>query len=670
MGSLRRRVLNFSSNSSARGFTPLGEVESDPSGVLIAARSEASAALVDIRVLAPALKADRVFMRRLASDMDVLRDVRHTNLVSVMQFDKRAAAVVYESIPGGTLTQLLDAHGPLELVASLVLLEDTVSGLEALHKAGVRHGNLTPDAVVVETSGAVLLRDAGLAAPHADAGLLPEQQRYVAPEILSGAAPTSATDLYAATAIFVESIGGRASKTAVRTDLRPLLAEGMAKDPSKRSTTLDRFRHELDDFARATFGESWRKEGRALLTAAAAAQASRAIRVSSPSDVPSAGAADALALVALVRSPAPRDPRIWAGLGGLGFAALLAILVLTRGISANASPPSAGYVWFNGVPAITLPGTSTQNPTPGPVGPATSAGANGSGSVPAPITGPTTSPTGDAKPPPPPTPIPNPALQSQSITWTSGVPSGATYGGSFAAAASGGGSGNAVIFTSLTSAVCKPLAGNTFDYLGVGTCSIEASQAGNAHYNAATPRTMTFGVGQASQAISFTSGPSNPTYLGSYTVTASAAGGAVTFSQDPSSVACSVTPSGSVSFTAAGACVIDANQAGDTDYTPAQPLQQQFDVAQATQSIGFTSSAPACPCSPGQQYTVIATGGGSGNQVTFNIDPASSTGICTIAGSTVTLSGGLTGTCIIDAFQAGDQNYSAAAEVQQSISVS
>ena len=668
MGSLRRRVGHISSNSTARGFTALGEVESDPSGVLIAARSEASAALVDIRVLAPALKADRVFMRRLASDMDVLRDVRHTNLVSVMQFDKRAAAVVYESIPGGTLTRLLEGHGPLELAAGLVLLEDTVSGLEALHKAGVLHGNLTPDAVVVETSGAVLLRDAGLAAPHADAGLLPDQQRYVAPEILSGAAPTSATDLYAATAIFVESIGGRASKTAVRTGLRPLLGEGMAKDPSKRSTTLDRFRHELDDFARATFGESWRKEGRAILTAAAAAHASRAIRVSSPSDVPGEGAADAVASVALVRSPAPRDPRVWAGLGGLGFAALLAILVLTRGISANASP-SAGYVnpWFNQVPQITSPGTSTQSATPGPVGPATSAGANGSSAVPAPITGPTTSPTGDAKPPP--TPTPNPALQSQSITWTSGVPSGATYGGSYSAAASGGGSGNAVVFTSLTSGVCRSVGGNVFGYVGTGTCSIEASQAGNARYNAATPRFMTIGVGQASQTISFTSSASNPVYLGSYTVTASATGGAVTFSQDPSSVACSVTLSGSVSFTAAGACVIDANQAGDTDYTPAQPLQQQFDVAQATQSIGFTSLAPSCPCSPGQQYTVTATGGGSSNQVTFNIDPSSTLNICSIAGSTVTLNGG-TGMCIIDAFQAGDQNYSAAAEVQQPIRVS
>src|ERR1039457_5373213 len=178
MGSLRRRGSNISSNPARRGFTPLGTVVSDRSGVLVAARSEASGALVDIRVLAPALKAGRAFMRRLGGDMDILREVRHTNLVSVMHFDKGAAAVVYEAVPGSTLTQLLDAQGPLELAASLVLLEDCVSGLEALRNVGVLHRNLTPDAVVVETTGVVLLRDAGLSTLDAGAGLLPEQRPY------------------------------------------------------------------------------------------------------------------------------------------------------------------------------------------------------------------------------------------------------------------------------------------------------------------------------------------------------------------------------------------------------------------------------------------------------------------------------------------------------------
>ena len=180
-------------------------------------------------------------MRRLGGAMNTLRELRHTNLVSVMHFDRRAAAVVYEAVPGSTLTQLLEGQGQLELAASLVLLEDCISGLQALHNTGVVHGNLTTDAVVVETTGAVLLRDAGLSPSEPAAGLPLEQRPFLAPELIAGAARSAATDLYAATAVFVESIGGRASKAAVRKDLRPLLSQGMARDPSKRSATLDNF---------------------------------------------------------------------------------------------------------------------------------------------------------------------------------------------------------------------------------------------------------------------------------------------------------------------------------------------------------------------------------------------------------------------------------------------
>jgi serine/threonine protein kinase len=650
-----------------RGYAPLGEVESDRSGVLIAARSEASGALVDIRVLAPALKGARAFMRGLGSDMNVLREVRHTNLVSVVHFDKRAGAVVYESVPGGTLTQLLNDQGAFDLAASLVLLEDCISGLEALHKVGVVHGNLTPDAVVVETTGAVLLRDAGLSAPGADAGQLPEQRPYVAPEILAGGVPTSASDLYAATAVFVESIGGRASKSAVRTDLRPLLSEGMAKDPSKRGATLDDFRRELDDYARTTLGEGWRKNGRALLTVAAAAHATSAIRVSSSRDASADGGDEAAAAVALLRSPGHRDPRILVGLGALGFAALLAVLVLARGFSGTARPAS-GFLPPNEIPSF---GSST--PIPGPSGPAVvrpSTLGNTVGptiGVPNPITNPTANSTGGPTPTPNPT---GPPLISQSITFTTSAPNSATYSGSYLTSATGGGSGNPMLFSSLSATVCKTGVGNTFDFVGVGNCTIQASQAGNSRYSAAT-NAQSFAVGKASQSISFTSSPTSPTYGGAYTVQATARGGPVTFSADPSSTACSVSPTGSVRFTAADTCVIDADQVGSADYNPAPMRQQQFDIAKASQTITFTSAVPCNPCGATTQYPVTADAS-SRLSVTFNIDSSSTPGSCSISGSTVTINGGagFPGTCIIDAFQDGDQDYSAAPVAKQRITVS
>jgi hypothetical protein len=608
-------------------------------------------------------------MRRLGHDMDVLREVRHTNLVSVMSFDKKVGAVVYEAVRGSTLSQLVAGQDPLQLAASLVLLEDTISGLEALQNAGVVHGNLTADSVVLETTGAVLLRDAGTWAPHGT-GLPAEQQPYAAPEVLAGASPTPASDLYAATAVFLESVGGRASKLGMRTDLRSLLNEGMAKNPSERSATFSAFRRELDDYARATFGESWRKDGRALLITAAAAKASRAIRVSSPSDSLTESGDEAVAAVAILRSPAPRHPRVLWGAGMLGFAVLLVAVILVRGLSAGESPASALFGPFNGISSI-IGGHATPSPSPSAAGPPPTSGTAAPGTTgPNPIVDPT-SPTGSTPDPsgaPGPTPKPNPGLHSQTITFTSLRPTGATYGGSYTASAASS-SGYPVVLTSLNKLVCTAGGGNTFDFIGVGTCYLQASQAGNSLYNPAA-NTQSFLVGKATQTIDITSSPSNPTYGGSYTVIATAVGGAVTFSADASSVACSVSSSGAVQFTAAGECLIDAHQAGSADYTAAPQSQQPISVAQASQTISITSNEPCNPCATPTPYQLSGTAS-SGLSVTFGIDSSSTPGSCSISGSVVTINGGLgfPGTCVIDWFQNGDQDYTAASPQTQSIGV-
>jgi hypothetical protein len=85
---------------------------------------------------------------------------------------------------------------------------------------------------------------------------------------------------------------------------------------------------------------------------------------------------------------------------------------------------------------------------------------------------------------------------------------------------------------------------------------------------------------------------------------------------------------------------------------------------QAAQAITFTSTPPANP-TVGDTYTVTATGGGSGNPVTFSTANPS---VCTVSGSTVTLVG--PGTCVIDADQAGNSTYSAAPQASQSFPVS
>jgi hypothetical protein len=89
-------------------------------------------------------------------------------------------------------------------------------------------------------------------------------------------------------------------------------------------------------------------------------------------------------------------------------------------------------------------------------------------------------------------------------------------------------------------------------------------------------------------------------------------------------------------------------------------------IGLGTQIISFISSPPS-PASVGGQYTVSASGGGSGNPVVLSIDPASAAGACSINSSTVSFTG--LGSCIVAANQAGNINYQPAVTAKQTIAV-
>jgi hypothetical protein len=261
---------------------------------------------------------------------------------------------------------------------------------------------------------------------------------------------------------------------------------------------------------------------------------------------------------------------------------------------------------------------------------------------------------------------------AQTISFTSAALGAATVGGTPYTVTATATSGLPVSFTidASASTVCT-IAGATVSFIGVGTCVIDANQAGDATYSAAPQVQQSFAVGKSAQTITFTStAPANATVGGAtYTVmaTGGGSGNPVTFTIDASASTVCMIAGATVSFIGAGTCVIDANQAGDATYSAAPQVQQSFAVGKNAQTITFTSTAPAGAKVGGATYTVMATGGGSGNPVTFTIDASAST-VCTIAGTTVSFIGA--GTCVIDANQAGDATYSAAPQVQQSFAVS
>jgi polyvinyl alcohol dehydrogenase (cytochrome) len=219
-------------------------------------------------------------------------------------------------------------------------------------------------------------------------------------------------------------------------------------------------------------------------------------------------------------------------------------------------------------------------------------------------------------------------------------------------------SGLAVSFAS-NSAVCT-VSGATVTLVAVGNCTIQTTQPGNTDYATAIAVSRGFTVTRGSQTIVF--GVLANQALGSapFTVSATASSGLTVSFNSQTTRVCAVSGT-TVTLLAAGTCTIQATQAGNTDWIPATPVNQSFQVTQESQTITFGAlSSHAFGSAP---FPVIATAS-SGVTVSFASTTAS---VCTVSGTTVTLVA--TGTCTIRATQAGNAIWAAATPVNQSFQV-
>ncbi len=142
----------------------------------------------------------------------------------------------------------------------------------------------------------------------------------------------------------------------------------------------------------------------------------------------------------------------------------------------------------------------------------------------------------------------------------------------------------------------------------------------------------------------------------------------MTFSVTPSSVG--VCTSGGqndkiITIVGAGICTVQADQAGNTTYAPAPPVQQSFTVARANQLIVMLPILNRTMLQSPVTTIALAT---SGLPVIFTTTTPS---VCTSIGTngkTITLIAA--GTCTVSANQGGNANFNPAPTVSWSFTVS
>jgi hypothetical protein len=140
-----------------------------------------------------------------------------------------------------------------------------------------------------------------------------------------------------------------------------------------------------------------------------------------------------------------------------------------------------------------------------------------------------------------------------------------------------------VTYSSKTPAVCT-VAGDQLNFIAAGTCTLTASVAANASFNAATSASVSLTVTKSNQTLTIVL-PQNTVPATVATDSADGFDLAVTSSSGltPSFVSttpdiCDVTDDGHVTGIKAGHCVVTITQAGDARFSPIAATTMEFDI--------------------------------------------------------------------------------------------
>jgi chitodextrinase len=270
------------------GFEPLAELGRGSTGVVLQARDTVTGTVVAVRRLALDLCDSPAFLVRYRGEIAMLGLVEHPQLAGVYQLLENGGgvALITEFVDGVSLRALLDQAGPLDTEAALYVAKGVLLGLREVHARGIVHRALRPENVLIDSTGTVKVVDVGLNPPSRNR--VPANPTYAAPELWSGAEPTPASDVYAATAVLFECLGGHPPRsmggayaggsaqtadaaiaalnpTLVPDPLRGFLRLGLAPDPSSRPADAAAALAQSDVAAFASFGSRWYDLGHTLV---------------------------------------------------------------------------------------------------------------------------------------------------------------------------------------------------------------------------------------------------------------------------------------------------------------------------------------------------------------------------------------------------------------------
>jgi serine/threonine protein kinase len=166
---------------------------------------------VAIKLINPSFVADPQSRERFRREAFASGRIKHPNAITVYDYGVTADEVAYmamEFLEGVSLRDELHRRGPLGLERALAVIDPVCAAVEAAHRAGVVHRDLTPDNIFLELveDGSVTIKvlDFGIAklrVPPTGDGLVTDfgpigTPAYMSPEQARGEDLDARSDVY------------------------------------------------------------------------------------------------------------------------------------------------------------------------------------------------------------------------------------------------------------------------------------------------------------------------------------------------------------------------------------------------------------------------------------------------------------------------------------------
>ena len=171
--------------------------------------------MVALKVMHESFGLDSDYAARFRQEAITVARLEHPGIVPVYDAGQDGASLylAMRLVPGETLAKLVQDFGPMPLDRAVVVLGQVAEALDYAHAQGVVHRDIKPGNVLVEPGFRANLADFGIARTGGSErltrfGTLAGTPDYLAPEVISGAQATSASDRYAFGIVAYEILSG------------------------------------------------------------------------------------------------------------------------------------------------------------------------------------------------------------------------------------------------------------------------------------------------------------------------------------------------------------------------------------------------------------------------------------------------------------------------------